>query len=185
MWKRVFSRDIRHLHIAFFLIGVAAVGLQVARSRMVPPSFGEYGPYRARALDAYDAQAVVWQTDAVCLKCHVDIGEERAEAAHNVVRCWHCHGVGREHVAQALEAKRNPESPIRPAEEWDGNFVTDVDLFITQDRKTCVVCHEAVVGMPEAFQKIDVAAHLKENEAGEPNSRSVCFECHGGHDTAP
>ena len=88
MWKRVFSRDIRHLHIAFFLIGVAAVGLQVARSRMVPPSFGEYGPYRARALDAYDAQAVVWQTDAVCLKCHVDIGEERAEAAHNVVRCW-------------------------------------------------------------------------------------------------
>jgi hypothetical protein len=39
--------------------------------------------------------------------------------------------------------------------------------------------------MPEDFKKTNVAEHLEEMEADEPTSRETCFECHGGHDTAP
>jgi hypothetical protein len=39
--------------------------------------------------------------------------------------------------------------------------------------------------MPADFKKIDVAVHLEEQGASEPLSRETCFECHGGHDTAP
>ena len=49
----------------------------------------------------------------------------------------------------------------------------------------CLVCHEDTVGMPEWFQRINVQEHLEEMEASEPDSLAACFECHGGHDTAP
>jgi hypothetical protein len=38
--------------------------------------------------------------------------------------------------------------------------------------------------MPEDFMKINVAEHLEEMGAEEPESRETCFECHGNHDTA-
>ena len=123
--------------------------------------------------------------DAVCLKCHVEVEKERVESLHKAVSCFHCHGLGREHVAQARKAAKSPVLSVLPAKKWDGNFRTHIDLYITKDKATCLVCHEARVGMPEKFKKINVARHLKEQEASEPKSRESCFECHGGHDTAP
>ena len=180
-WQLVFSRSTRHLRILMFLIIVGGAGALLLRSWMVPATYGEPGPYRAAALDEIASHPSVLQSDAVCLKCHTDVQEERAESPHQAVRCMHCHGIGREHVASALKAAESPDHEIPPAEEWDRNFLTHVDLFITQDRATCLSCHEAVVGMPEDFLKIDVAAHLEEQEAEEITSRNVCFECHEGH----
>jgi hypothetical protein len=127
----------------------------------------------------------VFQSDATCHECHEDVKEERAESLHQSVRCFHCHGVGREHVAQARRAAETPDAEIDPAQEWDGDFMTDIDLYVTNNRKTCLVCHESKVGMPADFRQIVVAEHLEEQGASEPESVEVCFECHDGHDPAP
>ena len=180
----VFLRDTRHLWTLLVLIVVGCAGFLFARSRLIPESFGQRSPYRADALEEIAAQPSVLYADSVCLKCHVDVEQERAESLHKAVRCMHCHGLGRNHVAQARKAAESSDSQIDPAEKWDGDFLTQLDLYITQDRATCLVCHEAKVGLPEEFKKINVAEHLEEMGAEAPHSRETCFECHGGHDTA-
>jgi hypothetical protein len=184
-WIRAFVRDTRHLWTLSFLVIAGGVGFLFIRSQMIPESFGKYGPYRAAAMAELAARPSTFQADSACLTCHEDVGEERAEALHISVGCVHCHGMGRKHIAQAEKAAESPEASIDPAADWDGNFLTEIDLYITMDRATCLACHEAVVGMPEDFQKINVAEHLEEMGAEDPEDRETCFECHGGHDTAP
>jgi Cytochrome c554 and c-prime len=167
------------------LIVVGCAGFQFMRSHLVPKSFGQHSAYRADALDEIAAKPSVLYADTECFKCHVDVEQERAESLHKAVRCTHCHGLARDHVAQARKVADQPGSQVAPAEKWDGNFLTDIDLYITKDRAICLSCHEAKIGMPETFKKINVAEHLEEMGAEAPDSREACFECHGPHDTAP
>jgi hypothetical protein len=180
-----FWRDTRHLWVLMMLLVVGGAAALAIRSRLIPKSFGQLGPYRTAALESIAATPSVFLTDATCQKCHKDVEEERAESLHKAVRCTSCHGLGREHVAEALRAAESPDFKIPPAQPWDGNFLTHVDLYITKDRTVCLVCHEDKVGMPEGFKKIRLAEHLKEMGASAPESRETCFECHGGHNTAP
>ena len=184
-WKLIFSRDAFHLWVLFFLIVTGGSGLLWVRNQMVPETFGQQGPYRAAALDEIKAKRSVLVADTVCLQCHVDVKKERAESLHKTVSCFHCHGLGREHVALAQKAAKSPGLSVPPSKKWDGNFMTHIDLYITKDKAICLVCHEKRVGMPKNFKKINVAEHLKEQEAEKPKSRESCFECHGGHDTEP
>ena len=166
---------------------LAAAGIVggAVRSLLVPRDFGTLGPYRASALAEIAARPSRFPADATCHACHESVEHERAGKAHEAVRCAHCHGLGTEHVRLALAAKDDPTVTLPAASEWDGDFLTKLDLWVTKDRATCLSCHEAAVGMPEGFKKIDVASHLEEQGASEPLSRETCFECHGGHDTAP
>ena len=182
---RTFFRDTGHLWILLILIVAGGAGFVFVRGQMIPEDFGEHGPFRTAAMAELAARPSQLQEDTTCLECHEDVGEERAEAVHITVRCAHCHGLGVKHIEQARLALESDEITVDPAEEWDGDFLTKVDLYITYNRATCLACHEEVVGMPEDFQKINVAEHLEEMEASEPESPEVCFECHGGHDTAP
>ncbi|MBT4863883.1 MAG: hypothetical protein HON53_02020 [Planctomycetaceae bacterium] len=184
-WKLIFSRDSLHLWIVSFLVIAGGSVFVWGRGQLVPETYGEQGPYRAAALEKLASKPSVLVSDSVCLKCHADVGEERAESLHKAVSCNHCHGLGREHVVQAQKAAKTPGLTIDSAKEWDGNFMTHIDLFITQDRATCLVCHESMVGMPEGFKQINVAEHLEDMGAEEVKGRDVCFECHMGHDTAP
>jgi len=109
------------------------------------------------------------------------VQEERAESPHKAVLCMHCHGNGHAHMAAAMIAADTPGHEIPPAGEWDGSFRTKMDLFITQDRATCLSCHTSVVGMPSSFRSIDVDQHLEEQGAENVSDRNVCFECHTGH----
>ncbi len=167
------------------LIAIGGTAFLIARGRMIPESFGQLGPYRADALEKIASTPSVLQNDATCLKCHVDVATERADSLHNAVACASCHGTGRDHVAQALKAADSPDLTIARAEKWDGDFLTHIDLYVTKDRAVCLVCHEDKVGMPEGFKKINAAKHLEEMGAEAPTSRETCFECHGGHNTAP
>ena len=180
-----FWQDTRHLRILFFLLIVGGVGFLVIRSLLIPDSFGEQGPFRSVALAELATPPSVIQADSVCLECHQDIGDEREDALHVSVSCIHCHGLAREHVAQARKAVDSPDVTIPPAQEWDGDFMTTIDLYNAKDRKACLVCHETVIGMPEDFAQITVAAHLEENEAEDRERPDVCYDCHGPHDTAP
>jgi hypothetical protein len=179
--RLIFSRDTRHLRILMLFLVGGGVGALFLHSQMVPEGFGDTGPYRAAALAEIASQPSILLSDAVCLKCHTDVQEERAESPHQAVSCLHCHGNGAEHVAAAVRAAESPDYPIPAAQEWDGDFLTHTDLFITQDRATCLSCHTSVVGMPDSFRSINVAEHLEEQGAEEINSRNVCFECHEGH----
>lgn len=174
-----------HVWIMAGLVALAAWGLLTAREALAPKSFGRQGPYRAEALEEIAAHPSRFPSDAICHECHQDVAQERAESLHQNVRCAHCHGHGRDHVAQARAAAATPGVAVAPAAVWDGNFLTKADLYITRDRKVCLACHEAVVGMPEHFKKINLAMHLEEQGAAEPNNPETCFECHGGHNTAP
>lgn len=180
-----FIRDTRHLAVLAMLIAAIATGFFLIRPRMIPETYGQVGPYREAALAELAERPSVLQGDAVCLKCHDKVGAERAESLHKVVRCIHCHGLGVQHVAEAEKAATSPDAKPSPAQPWDGNFQTSIDLYVTKDRATCLSCHEEVVGMPKAFRKINVKSHLEEQGASEPESRETCFECHGGHNTAP
>jgi uncharacterized protein with PIN domain len=180
-----FLSDTRHLWFLLAILAVGGWGAVTARGRLVPPSFGEKGPYRAEALAEIAARPSLFTADAVCHECHEDVQEERAESLHKSVRCVHCHGLGTQHILQARKAAESPDAKIDPAAEWDGSFMTTIDLFTTQDKRTCLVCHEEAVGMPADFKKINVAAHLEEQAAAEPESAGVCLECHGWHNTAP
>lgn len=180
-FRLLFSRHARHLHIMLLLVIVAGAGGLFLRQQLIPSDFGEIGPYRAAALAEEMSKPSILTSDAQCLKCHTDVEEARAESPHKAVRCFHCHGYGREHMEAALLAEKNPDHPIPPAQEWDGDFQTHIDLFTTQDRATCLSCHTRVVGMPASFRSINVAEHLEEQGAGEPNSKNVCYECHDGH----
>lgn len=179
--KLLFSRHTRHLQILAFLIlaggGVAAF----VRSQLVPQTFGDIGPYPVEALEREANKPMIHVADHVCLECHTDVEEARAESPHKAVACFHCHGYGSEHVKAAKLAAEDPEKEIPSAQEWDGDFRTHADLFVTQDRATCLSCHMRVVGMSEAFRSINVAEHLEEQGAEEVDGRNVCFECHDGH----
>ncbi len=184
-----FFSETRHLWFLCLLLVFCGGILLAIRSQLVPATFGDrsgrYGPYRHAALAELRAKASVLISDSVCHQCHQDIAKERAGAKHKTVRCIHCHGLSQKHVVAARTAAATPGTVIPSAEEWDGNFLTKVDLYITRDRATCLVCHGSVVGMPEGFQKIQLAEHLEDMGAEEPESRNVCFECHGGHNTEP
>ncbi|MCA9064151.1 MAG: hypothetical protein KDA96_13860 [Planctomycetaceae bacterium] len=179
--RLIFSRHARHLWIMVFVIAAAGVGGFYARQALIPPGFGDTGPFRASALTEEMDQPMTFHSDNDCLKCHSDVEEARAESPHQAVRCFHCHGIGREHVIAATLAQEKPDHPIPPAEEWDGDFRTSMDLFVTQDRGTCLSCHQRVVGMPASFRSIVIAEHLEEQGASEPDSKNVCYECHDGH----
>ncbi len=166
------------------LIIVGCGGYLFARSQLMPDSFGRRGQYRAEALEENAARPTVIPSQSECLACHVDVAHQRAESLHKVVHCMHCHGPGSQHVAQARAAQATG-SPIEPAQTWDGDFLTRIDLYTTKDRATCLACHEARIGMPESFKKIVVDKHLEDMGAENPASRESCFECHAGHDTAP
>lgn len=179
------KRDIRHLVRLLGVLAAAGVCGAFVRAILVPGDFGERGPYRASALADNAARPSRFPADATCHACHEPVREVRAGTAHESVRCAHCHGVGAEHVRLALAATKDPAATIPPAAEWDGDLLTKVDLFVTKDRRVCLSCHEAALGMPEEFKKIEVAVHLEEQGASEPLSKETCFECHGPHDTAP
>lgn len=180
-----YFRSTRHLYMPLAILIAGGIGFAFLRARMVPETFGDTGAYRAAALEELAARPGKIQADRVCLECHDNVKEERAGTLHEAVRCFHCHGQGHEHVAQARKAKDSPETTIEKAHAWDGDFMTKIDLFITKDRATCLSCHESVVGMPGNFKKINVATHLEEMGSSDATSREACFECHAGHNTKP
>ncbi len=179
--RLLWSRHTRHLRVLVFLITVGGASALFVRSQLVPKAFGDRGPYRAAALEQIASQPSRLSSDSDCLKCHSKVQEERAESPHKAVRCMHCHGNGHEHIAAAIQAAGTPGHVIPPAGEWDGDFHSKMDLFITQDRATCLSCHTSVVGMPSSFRSIDVVKHLEEQGAENVNDKNVCFECHTGH----
>ncbi len=174
-------RDTRHLQLLALILVVAGGLAFFARGQFVPKSFGSQGPYRAEARDEIAALPHMLSSDASCVQCHQSVHDERKDSPHSAVRCFHCHGNGRQHIAQATKAKSSPELVLDPAKPWDGSYLSAIDLFITKDKAICLSCHQKVVGMPANFRSIDEKKHLEEQGASDAANVETCFECHSGH----
>ena len=148
------------------VFAVAVIGLFVARSLLVPDTFGDLGHYRAAAIDTIVAHPKEYAGHQECTMCHRPIAEQRAASNHRGVRCEVCHGPAAAHVANPLE--------IKPA--------------VPRERDLCVLCHAYSPSRPTGFPQIDSVTHnprmpcagCHEPHAPEPPvTPRECSACHG------
>ena len=127
-------QQVPRLAIVFAVAIAALIG---ARSFLVPASFGEFGHYRAAAVDSIAARPVQYAGRQECEECHDDVAAQRLAGNHRGVACEVCHGPGATHVAA-------------PA---------DVQLPAPRDRAFCPRCHAFNPSRPTGFPQIEPVEH--------------------------
>lgn len=130
-------KDSGHLFrlAAVFLGGV--IIFIIARTLLVPHSFGRYGHYRADAIAEIAALPINYAGHQTCEGCHTDVQDVKSKGVHKGVACESCHG------------------PLA-AHADDPASVTPIKLDTTS---LCPRCHQANIAKPKAFPQIDVAEH--------------------------
>jgi hypothetical protein len=134
--KQIF-RDSGHLvRPAIVLLAGLALFLLI-RSAMVPKSFGQYGHYRAAALDLLRRRPAAFAGQAECVVCHDEQAKLRGAGKHAHVACEACHGPQARHAADFVNLK-----PTLP----------DVATL-------CARCHEKDPAKPKDFPQVAAADH--------------------------
>ena len=131
-------------------------GFLFARSRLVPPTFGDIGHYRAAALGEIAALPIHYAGADSCAvaDCHEDVMETKMAGYHRGVSCEVCHGPAADHV-------KDPEN---------------VKVKKPKSRTFCPVCHTYLLARPTGFPQI-----IPENH----NMPKSCIKCHDPHDPVP
>ena len=143
-------RDSSHLLRAAALF-VALLGVFfVVRAMLVPEGFGDFGHYRAGALDDNRAGPMWFAGRSACADCHADVVEAKQGSKHQAIGCEACHGALAAHASDPSAGK-----PVRP-----------------DARTVCLVCHLQNVAKPPQFPQVDP----KEHAQGAPCSD--CHEPH-------
>ncbi len=106
-----------------------------ARHLLTPQSFGQYGHYRANALQEIAAREPFWAGRNTCDACHGEIVRKLAAAEHKGLSCETCHGPSKAHV-------ENPEVKL-PRLSYG----------------QCVRCHEASPSRPAWLHQITPVKH--------------------------
>jgi hypothetical protein len=119
---------------ALFAVGVALfLGL---RWFLVPPDYGQLGPYRASAIAANQARPIVYAGQVACVECHSDVADLRKTNAHARISCESCHGPLAAHAMDPAVAA------VRP-----------------NPRAVCAVCHLPSAAKPPPFKTVNFADH--------------------------
>jgi hypothetical protein len=146
-----------------FVIGIAA--LVVVRHFLVPPTFGEYGHYRAASIEDNMARPTVYAGYTVCGDCHDDILALKSHSNHRGVACEVCHGPGGKHV----------EDP------------SAFPLEAPRQRGLCPLCHGYDPARPTGFPQIIPAMHNtgqacitchNPHDPTLPHAPGECSACH-------
>lgn len=130
-------KDTGHLVRLAMLFVVGTLLFFVARSLLVPKSFGQYGHYRGDALGEIAAQPVSYAGHEVCETCHSEILDVKKTGRHSRVACESCHGPQAKHA-------EDPGSVVPPK----------LDTAVL-----CVRCHEANHSKPMDFPQVHSAEH--------------------------
>lgn len=134
-----------HIMRAAAALLLGAVGFFMARSFLVPETFGvqggyTYGYYRAAAESEAAQQPVLYQGSSACFKCHADAAAGWKAGRHAGVPCASCHGI-------CLNGKNEAgEKPL-----------------INSASEGCLRCHRAFYGRPAGFPEIaNLDAHVQD-----------------------
>ncbi len=119
------------------LLTVGIIGsYSIARYYLVPPSFGEFGWYRANALGEIASAQPVYAGKPACEECHSDEYQMVTRFEHKTLSCEACHGPGRAHAD-------NPDM-----------YKMTILTF-----SHCVRCHEANPSRPKWHKQITSKDH--------------------------
>jgi hypothetical protein len=152
------------LPLTVILVAVVAA-LLIARSVLLPDTFGRYGHYRASAVDEIRDQDIAYAGYQACLDCHDDIFELKSQAAHRNVACEACHGPAAGHV----------DDP------------TEVSPRIPSGRDYCPLCHGYNPSRPSGFPQILPILHNPgkpcmschdPHQPALPHAPEECSACH-------
>ena len=131
-------KDYEHLLRVAGVFAIALVGFFGIRAFLIPKSFGQYGHYRAEAINEIAALPTVHAGHQFCEVCHVDIHEAKTKGKHTGVACEACHGPQGKHADDPGSVV--PQKPD-PA-------------------KLCAQCHESSASKPASFPQISTADHF-------------------------
>ena len=121
--------------VAVFVVGLIA--FLALRAAVIPKSFGQYGPYRGKALSEIKSRPLSYAGHEVCEGCHPDVFELKSKGVHAQVNCESCHGPQANHAEEPGTVK--PQLP-------------DV-------AKLCVRCHSENIAKPANFPQVNAQEH--------------------------
>jgi len=132
-WERFPDQLKRLFVIIAFLLAI----LITARGILIPKDFGEYGHFRASAVEEVISQGIQYAGHQACNECHDDVVELKSTGYHRDVNCEVCHGPGNEHIDDPDVI--TPEAP--------------------RGRGYCPFCHEYLPARPTGFPQIVSTSH--------------------------
>jgi hypothetical protein len=147
----------------------------IARAFLTPASFGEYGWYRADALEEVASRIPVHAGRKACEECHSEIFPKLAKGPHKTLSCEACHGVSSAHAANPdIKPGLIPEHVLNAEVKKGPIPAAAADPAAVSGRLTgnhCIRCHDANPSRPSWFKQIVIKDHY----AGK------CIECHMPH----
>jgi len=141
-----------HLKRAFTLLALAIIVFIIARSILVPDSFGQYGWYRGDSVNELRNHTLNYAGSTSCGEenCHTIIYSVWIKDRHKTVNCETCHGPAQKHAL-------NPRETLKQADDT---------------REFCGKCHFKKIARPENFPQIDPDTHGQDLR---------CVYCHNPH----
>jgi len=130
-------KDIEHLVRLAAVLVIALIAFAAIRVAVVPKTFGEYGHYRAAALNDIAARSISFAGHDVCEGCHTDVVDQKKLGKHVVVPCEACHGAQGRHA--------DDPASVKPPK---------LDTAVV-----CSRCHEANSAKPKSFPQVVTVDH--------------------------
>lgn len=153
------------VRVGVVLVVLVAGGL-IARTMLVPETFGDFGHFRGAALEELaNIREPLHQGAKVCQECHDDVFALHEKDVHKTVQCENCHGPAKRHVAF-----------MRGEAPDDGT--TQIEMPKTKE--LCLTCHRRLAARPTNFPQIQPEEHFDMVEVNEPST--PCFSCHSPHE---
>ena len=154
------------------LLGIAAAsaGGMLFKQLLVPSSFGEYGHYRAAAIDEEAAVPVRHGTNESCYSCHAWEAGIHKKGKHSTISCEFRHGPYADHVGQ-----RETEYGLK--DEKTGTLPVKTGKEITT---LCLRCHntEIKARSEQVIKTVAMPDHLKDQKV---KLTHTCNQCHHVH----
>jgi hypothetical protein len=129
-------RDAGHLFRFAGLFVIAFLLFWAIRGFVVPKTFGQYGHYRAAAMDEIAAHPAKFAGHEACETCHSDKAEVKNKGKHEGVNCEACHGPLAAHAADPTVTPPKLDTAV-----------------------LCVRCHAASAARPKNFPQVTAEEH--------------------------
>ena len=129
-------KDAAHLIRLAALFAAGFLMFLLVRQAVVPAGFGQYGHFRAGALQDVRSRPMSFAGHTTCEACHDDQLKVLSGGKHAHVACEACHG------AQGKHANDPSQKPVLP-----------------DTKVLCARCHEENSAKPKAFPQVAAKEH--------------------------